>query len=106
MIAALVGISAPLLTAGSAESVTPTTGSAAISTTKATAGEKLTFSGRVSGGSRPVHTYRLYAGKLVSKVAGTSNADGTYSLTRRMSGMPLEYYKVVAPATRTSPAWT
>lgn len=106
MIAALVGISAPLLTAGSAESVTPTTGSAAISTTKATAGEKLTFSGRVSGGSRPVHTYRLYAGKLVSKVVGTSNADGTYSLTRRMSGMPLEYYKVVAPATRTSPAWT
>jgi hypothetical protein len=104
--AALVAISAPLLIAGSAESATPTTGSAAISTTKATAGEKLTFSGRVSGGSRPVHAYRVYSGKLVSKVAGTSKADGTYSLTRRMSGMPLEYYKVVAPATRTSPAWT
>ena len=106
LIAALVGISAPLLTAGSTESATPTTGTAAISTTKATAGEKLTFSGRVSGGSRPVHTYRVYSGKLVTKVAGTSNADGTYSLTRRMNGMPLEYYKVVAPATRTSAAWT
>ncbi len=106
LLAALVGISAPLLTAGSAESVTLTTASAAISTTKATTGETLTFSGRVSGGSRPVNTYRVYAGKLVTKVAGTSNADGTYSITRRMAGMPLEYYKVVAPATRTSPAWT
>ena len=71
LIAALVGISAPLLIAGSTESATPTTGTAAISTTKATAGEKLTFSGRVSGGSRPVHTYRVYSGKLVTKVAGT-----------------------------------
>ena len=105
LVAALVGISAPLLTAGSAQSATPSTGSAAISTTNATAGEKLVFSGRVSGGSRPVHTYRVYSGKLVSKVAGASNADGTFSVTRRMNGMPLEYYKVVAPATSTSEAW-
>lgn len=106
IVAVLLGVSAPLLTAGTAESATPTTGSVAISTTKATAGERLTFSGRVSGGSRPVHSYRVYAGKLVSKVAGTSNADGTFSITRRMSGMPLEYYKVVAPATSTAAAWT
>jgi hypothetical protein len=104
--AAFVGVCAPLLTAGSAQSATATTGSATINITKATAGEKLTFSGRVSGGSRPVYSYRVYAGKLVTKVAGTSNADGTFSITRRMAGMPLEYYKVVAPATRTSAAWT
>src|SRR3954451_5852332 len=106
LIAALAGVSAPLLTAGSAESAMPTTGSAAISATTATAGEKLTFSGRVSGGSRPVYTYRVYAGKLGGKIAGTSNADGTFSLSRRMYGMPLEHYRVVAPATRTSAAWT
>lgn len=104
--ATLLGLSAPLLVAGSAESAAKTTGSVAISATRATAGETLTFRGRVSGGSRPVIAYRVYAGNLVTKVAGRSTSNGTFSISRRMSAMPQEYYKVVAPATRTRKKWT
>ncbi|QLQ11097.1 MAG: hypothetical protein HZY75_12915 [Nocardioidaceae bacterium] len=108
---ALAGLLASLLvisssTATSAAPVAARAGTANVGPMKATAGQWLTFSGKVpTGDKRPVIVQRLWAGKWVSPVRGSSNASGAYSIKVRMMAMPEEYFSVFAPKAGNRKAW-